>query len=78
MRETKTTNWMDKEAGQKEPFRLSGRFPPLSFFGVQKGFKSCKWDAGGGLGILICLPDLFDFQFFVSFVFHSCPRRVWA
>ena len=78
MRETKKTNGRDKEATQIEPFGLSGRFPPLSFFGLQKSFENCKWDMGGGLEQLICSPDLFDFQFFVSFVSHSSPERVRA
>ena len=77
-RETKKTNWMDKEAEQKEPFGWSGRFPPLSFLDGLKGFGGSKWDAGGGLEKLICLPNLSDFQVFVSFVFHSVPGSVWA
>ena len=77
-RETKKTNGMDKEARQKEPFGLPGRFPPLPFIDEMKRVEGGKWDVGGELKKLICLPDLFDFQNFVSFVSHSCSGRVRA
>lgn len=68
---TKKTNGMDKEATQKEPFGLSGRFPPLSFFVGEKRVGGCKWEAGEWFENPICLPDLFDFQKVVFFVSHS-------
>lgn len=77
-RETKKTNGKDKEAEQNEAFGLSGRLSPLSFIDVQTGVEGCKWHAGGGMEQSICLPDLFDFQNFVSFVSHSSSGRIRA
>jgi hypothetical protein len=77
-RKTKKTNGMDKETEQKEPFGLSGRFPPLSFLGIQNGSKKCKWDSGGCLKGPICLPSLFYFQKIVFFVSHTCVGGIRA
>ena len=45
--ETKKTNGMDKEAEQKEPFGLPGRFSPLFFLDGRKVREGGKWEAGG-------------------------------
>ena len=58
--------WMDKEAKQIKPEGLFGRCPPLSHFFFHTRKENGMW-AEGTEG-LFCLPDLFHFQNFVSFV----------